>query len=396
LKLAATRTRSYWVRCNDRDTRTTTNALADAFSSYPTKPFQDDTFLSKPNSASKWLNFHDRVSSLVYASQEWELGGYLASPVLAFHDLFASSARRQFTNPTTRRNGQGLDDEAEEDHPFMTMSGPFIASEQTKANRAALEALRSSLSLPLLRVFRSPEALASELLPPILRMLSPDVQPVVINMGAAASGGNKHASTATVRKASERELVARSVNAMIATGVRFERTRIEDTSAMSRSGGFVFRMEPGLDSLARFETAGKLGGADDRVRFGVRQVLDAEVRREEKRRAEADRKRRGGVVDDEETTADQEEEQISKEQAIKAAGKKAGLKRDFFGRIISTAPEMEQPGHRRQGSEGARKRPKSSGQSSEKDSGRIWVSYHEGFSNAVRKPITLKELMAGF
>ena len=26
---------------------------------------------------------------------------------------------------------------------------------------------------------------------------------------------------------------------------------------------------------------------------------------------------------------------------------------------------------------------------------RVWVSYHEGFSNAVRKPVTLREIMSG-
>ena len=31
----------------------------------------------------------------------------------------------------------------------------------------------------------------------------------------------------------------------------------------------------------------------------------------------------------------------------------------------------------------------------EDESGRVWVSFHEGFSNAVRKPITLAELMKG-
>lgn len=29
-------------------------------------------------------------------------------------------------------------------------------------------------------------------------------------------------------------------------------------------------------------------------------------------------------------------------------------------------------------------------------SGNVWVTFHEGFSNAVRKPITLDELMRGF
>lgn len=32
----------------------------------------------------------------------------------------------------------------------------------------------------------------------------------------------------------------------------------------------------------------------------------------------------------------------------------------------------------------------------EGEEGRIWMSFHEGFSNAVRKPITLSDLMEGF
>lgn len=30
------------------------------------------------------------------------------------------------------------------------------------------------------------------------------------------------------------------------------------------------------------------------------------------------------------------------------------------------------------------------------EGGRIWMSFNEGFSNAVRKPITLRDLMDGF
>lgn len=30
-----------------------------------------------------------------------------------------------------------------------------------------------------------------------------------------------------------------------------------------------------------------------------------------------------------------------------------------------------------------------------KSDNKVWVSYHEGFSNAVRKPITIDELLRG-
>jgi chromosome transmission fidelity protein 18 len=72
-------------------------------------------------------------------------------------------------------------------------------------------------------------------------------------------------------------------------------------------------------------------------------------------------------------------------KAAESFSKDAGMKRDFFGRIINDA------------------RPTSAGKNAAKvqttrkeDDGRVWVSFHEGFSNAVRKPITLKELIDSF
>ena len=71
------------------------------------------------------------------------------------------------------------------------------------------------------------------------------------------------------------------------------------------------------------------------------------------------------------------------------------VKRDFFGRVIvnheSPAPaddEGARPGSKGQLVSGG-------GGKGKKAEGRIWVSYHEGFSNAVRKPIGLRELMEG-
>lgn len=60
------------------------------------------------------------------------------------------------------------------------------------------------------------------------------------------------------------------------------------------------------------------------------------------------------------------------------------VKRDFFGRIIKeeSRPSSEEG------------RPMSRGEAS-KCQVKVWVSFNEGFSNAVRKPISLKELLDG-
>ena len=236
--------------------------------------------------------------------------------------------------------------------------------------------LQSTLSLPLARTFRSPNELAVELLPYVLRMLSPDVKPVLVNTGSTAA---RTAATASVRKASEKVLVKKAVEAMTATGVRFEKSRVETEDAANRSGGWVLRMEPPLDALAAFETLG--GKKDDKVRFAVRSVLEAEWKRETMRLDMEARKRRGGQVDEDEVAAVQETPETNLSQM-----KEKAVKRDFFGRVVTettgiAARTKNVKGRARIGSTG--------------DEGRIWVSFHEGFSNAVRKPVTLDDIMRG-
>jgi chromosome transmission fidelity protein 18 len=76
-----------------------------------------------------------------------------------------------------------------------------------------------------------------------------------------------------------------------------------------------------------------------------------------------------------------------KENAQKKAKRDAfGVKRDFFGRIINESLPMsnkdgiDQSSHNRK--------------SGEEQEHKVWVTFHEGFSNAVRKPISLGELLA--
>jgi chromosome transmission fidelity protein 18 len=334
----------------------------DCFTAYPSQPYQDDTFLSKPNAAYNWLHFHDKLSSRVLGSQEWELGSYLSQSVLAFHDLFASPRRAESSN-------MDPDSDASEPSPYSGPSAPYIVSEHTKANRAQLLALHSSLSIPLTRLFRSPEELSTEFLPYVLRMLSPDVKPVIVNTGPA---GSKSVASASVRKESEKRLVKQAVEAMVATGVRFERSRVEIDDPANRSGGWVLRMEPPLDELATFETL--VGKKEEKVRYAVRQVLESEWKRECARLNAEARHRRGGQA-----------VEAAEEKTVEEVKPQERVKRDFFGRVLATpapAPGVGVP---------AKKEEKKGGF----DEGRIWVSFHEGFSNAVRKPITIDELMRG-
>lgn len=122
------------------------------------------------------------------------------------------------------------------------------------------------------------------------------------------------------------------------------------------------------------------------TRYAVRQVLDQELRKfvilqQERIRQERFAAANPGV--DIGLSADKAKKDKEKEKA-KAAAKKAGVKRDFFGRVID---DDDAAGG------GRKKRRKI--MLGEKEEGMIWCTFREGFSNAVKKTISWEEFMAG-
>ena len=204
--------------------------VSDCFASYPIQQYQDDNYFSKPNAAHDWLHFHDLISSKVYSSQEWELIPYMSQAVVGFHHLFATANGR-----TTDDDKNDDDEEMEEPHPFSGPRADFAAFEAQKQNRAALTAFHASFSAPMARMFRSSESVITDLVPHLVRMLSPDVKPVIVR------GNGESRSTASVRKESERALVQSAVRVMSGMGVTFEKVRVEHEGS---HGGWAYRMEP--------------------------------------------------------------------------------------------------------------------------------------------------------
>ena len=205
--------------------------MTDCFTSYPSQPFQDDTFLSKPNAACDWLHFHDLLSSKVHAEQEWELSSYLSHSILGFHHLFASSARQAWSDQ------KPWDEDADEEpKPFSGPKADYEASEKLKQNKSIFQGLQSSLTIPLIRSFRSEEVLSTDLLPHLLKVLAPNVKPITVG------GSGEQASIANVRKEGERRMIERIVGIMDAVGVVFERVRVE--SSQTRPSSYIYRMQP--------------------------------------------------------------------------------------------------------------------------------------------------------
>lgn len=141
--------------------------------------------------------------------------------------------------------------------------------------------------------------------------------------------------------------------------------------------------------LSTFETAGAYVLATQiPVRYAVRQVLDQALQKTIAAREAAARQARfkaGGTGDDtefnQETLSDDKENSGQK----KLSTIPSVVKKDFFGRVIV---EKVQPLHDTDGN-GGQKRGKPA------EERKVWVTFHEGLNNAVRKPLALEEFLRG-
>ncbi|KAI1462040.1 hypothetical protein F4805DRAFT_191978 [Annulohypoxylon moriforme] len=358
--------------------------MTDVFLDYPNHEFNDDSFLSKPDCAYEWMHFHDTCSSRLFGSQDWELAPYLCQPILACHHLFSGPIRRANLN-YERKWGNGDADDAPP-LPFSGARADFLAREAEKENRAMLQAMQAQLPATLMRAFRSPEDIATDFLPYLIRLVSPEVKPVVVG----GSGDQK--GIASVRKDTEKAMVKRAAETLAEVGIELQKGKIESESPFSRGPQWVYRMEPDLDMLSTFETSAAIvHGTQAPTRYAVRQVLDQELQKAKLEREKLARQARftGGnphdaALEDMPLVFDDKENKASKSAELPILG----VKKDFFGRIIQNTEARalkETDGN---------SRPKSKA-GDEKGETKIWVTFHEGLNNAVRKPISLDELLRG-
>ncbi|KAG5984316.1 hypothetical protein E4U55_005287 [Claviceps digitariae] len=369
--------------------------MTEVFAEYPNREFNDDIYLTKPNQAYDWLHFHDACQSQLYRSQEWELAPYLSQPILACHHLFASP-KRHYADGTgsfekrwdgashnyTNTNNFSAQRMSEDDSPPLPFSGPradYQAREAEKQTRSQLQALQGQLNPTLTRSFRSPEDVATELLPYLIRLVSPDVKPVVV--------GGSQGSMASVRKESEKAMVKRASEILAEMGIQLQKGRIESEVTGARGPQYVYRLEPDLDSLCTFETSTLLPSLAP-TRYAVRQVLDQELQRTMALRENTARQARfqAGTTSGTQLALPHsqpapdkltQQQQKQHQQATNAA---TAVKKDFFGRIIEAQPLTGIDA--RTGLKCVKK-----------EENKVWVTYHEGLNNAVTKPISLKDFM---
>ncbi|CAK7270066.1 Chromosome transmission fidelity protein 18 [Sporothrix epigloea] len=382
--------------------------MTDIFGEYPNREFNDDSFLSKPDAAYEWLHFHDACTHRIFGSMEWELAPYTSQPVLACHQLFATSRRHV---PDMVEEGSVM--------PFTGPRADFLAREAEKHSRGALQAIQANLPPSLLRSFRSAEDVASDLLPYIVRLVSPDVKPVLVQVSSATTGKDERSiAVASVRREGEKSLVRRAAAVLAELGIKLQRGMLDEAVGAGANGAlagrpqWVYRMDPDLDMLASFETATASGlltaTSAAPTRYAVRQVLDQELRKTLAARDDAARQARfqAGAAsahamlpgDADKENGDRDKSKTGRLKRTSTAAdlnydEHAAVKRDFFGRIL--APSEALAGQDLYGNAHDGRARNKGGDNRKTEAQRVWVTFHEGLNNAVRKSISVDEFLQG-
>ncbi|KAJ3174600.1 hypothetical protein HDU87_007082 [Geranomyces variabilis] len=312
---------------------------------------------SKIEQAMDWLAFFDALNFRVNVQHAYGFSGYMAYPAVAFHKLFAGTARVRCEYPRA--------------------DTALYLAKQHHSN--VLTNLLQAMPPPCRRTWTDPAALMLHLVSYLLSILSPELRMV----------------NARVAKAGEAQSLARVVDVMAGLGFRFRQDRNED-------GIYEFHLDPPIDELIISLTARiPLNSAQCALNItfnnkrllgapsAVKQMVSLEIDRERIRRAEAAALERAGPSAEQQSTAPVQKTSkkgvkphIVKQLAIPAADQPEQIARDFFGRPVIVPPK-----------------PSLAVDISDSDNpppllqGKVAFRFNEGFSNAVRKTLYVRDFL---
>lgn len=313
------------------------------FENYLNVKFKDPN-LEAVSVGQDWLLFHDTLQSRISHSQDYSFMPYLPFLSVAFHFLFSSPSKPPLRYPHT---------------DFEMFQG-----QQRSAH------LISSLLLeatPLVRATVTSRLLATDILPPLCEVISPSFRPVSTQLYTAV----------------EKQQLADLVSTMISYSLTYRQERAPD-------GQYTYALDPSVDDLCRYSGLPQ----KKQLTYSAKQLIAREIDVEKMRRAERKLTEKNSSVDGRSPVS-------SKQQQTPRRGSGGGGKpvkstvrelasprikdntpRDFFGRRAVTS-------NKTRGGEGSGRGKKGVASVTHP----LWFKFNEGYSNAVRRPVRVQDLL---
>lgn len=273
-------------------------------------------------SVHEWLNFYDRLELKLKSEQSYGLNSYFPYAIAPWRELMGKISNTAPEYPRV-------------DYEMYLKQA---------AHQEFLGSFKQAMS-PLMRVSFMTDAVIIELIPLLMRIISPDLRPV---------------NSQLIRR-EERDVMMRVVNIMLDLGLKLLQDKGED-------GQLSFVLDPPIDLFTQYE--GKRPQDIPAPRYGVRQMIAREMD------LVLIKRNQGSVATGETATSDIYG--AYKRKAVAPVEKEEDkVAVDFFGRLVadSTTGILD--------SQGDPIRKKAT----------VLYRYHEGFSNAVKRPLKFSEFL---
>ncbi|KAJ2449118.1 Chromosome transmission fidelity protein 18 [Coemansia sp. RSA 2336] len=315
----------------------TDRLMQGCFENYLRMDFRDLTHTKVSKLCTDWLEFDDFVDAACRRNPVLldTIGSYRHYALLAIHRTCSTPlglSRAEFAYPHSE----------------------FDAFQARTAAQAVLQSLARSPRC--LRSLTTASHVAQHLLHPLLLILSPQL-----------TISNRH-----LLRGAEEDRLLRLVEVMDAWSLSLVQER-------DSTGQLIFRLEPPIDRLYALGSR-RPQRAILPMRYPVRQLISQEIEHVRRARYDMD-------IDDANSRESAAREHIERLRADQqpqpkaSAGSATKIARDFFGRAI-TKPANDKASS---GSENV--------SSSQPATSRVWFHFFEGFSNAVRKPTQMSEIL---
>ncbi|XP_009067503.1 PREDICTED: chromosome transmission fidelity protein 18 homolog, partial [Acanthisitta chloris] len=306
-----------------------------------------DSTLSSVCLALEWLGFSDLLSRAVLHGQSFQLMRYLPFLPVAFHLLFAATNIPRLSYPSSQHEAVAKLNHMQ--NLVMSMVSGITPSARSRAGQ---------------------QSLVLEVLCLLLDIISPKLRPVNTQLYSQK----------------EKQQLADLISTMLAYNLTYHQERLPE-------GQYVYKLDPNVEAVCRFPEL----PARRQLSYQAKQLIAREIELEKMRRMEALLQARSlgeepgnGLSEERADTgpAGTPNHQQRLEHIVRRAAVHDKPETDFFGRPIErkqVATALAPQASKEESLES--QMGKAVGRSD------VWFRFNEGFSNAVRRNIYIKDLL---
>lgn len=375
------------LSCGEHDRIVTGTFLA-----YPHMQFHDDSF-TKSICFGDWLFFHERINKMIYTGNP-PAGQYLGYTALAAHSMFSNVGN----NKGLPSSGFGSNKSSNRSNFLLSERDLYDKQKTSKDLISSLQKTLAATSPDLYHLFNQMD-LVETVIPYLFLIVSPNIPKGISDVSHRFSKSTKTSSN-TVAPTEAALKIEHTTDIMLDFGLRFVLHKTETMANDFRmgSGSAVYLLDPPIEQLAlldvNLQKTASVGKYDIRHRVVTEMFKRKPVYIENSESSERNfyNRKRGAGNDDSDnkkkkTKVDDDDDE-SMGNASKGPIKQGGLLGFNFSKtkVRESTPISEGC---TEASVQNFKKELAGGTDPET---RVWIKFHEGLSNAVRRDLTWERI----